>query len=141
MKRFYIFALSIIALATILFSCSAQKNNAKLLNGRWDIIEVKGEKIAAENTPFMEFDMSENRLHGNSGCNIFNTTFSLDKTNPEALQIAEGASTMMACPDMDLERKILTSMSEVRAVESGKDANEMFLTDGNGQILLKLQKK
>ncbi len=139
MKRFYIFVVSAMAVVISMFSCTSQKTDAKLLNGRWNITEVKGEKIVTEPFPFMEFNMSENRLYGNAGCNIFNTSFSLEKSNPSAIQIANGATTMMACPDMDLEKKILNSMSEVRMVQAGDNDSEMYLIDNEGKIVLRLR--
>lgn len=65
------YALLVPALAGSLFACSGSKTDAKQLEGKWNVVEVKGEKVQAENTPFMEFDMKENKLHGNAGCNIF----------------------------------------------------------------------
>ena len=128
------------ALAGSLFACSGSKTDAKQLEGKWNVVEVKGEKVQAENTPFMEFDMKENKLHGNAGCNIFNTSVTLDGKDVSAITIAQGATTMMACPDMDLETKILQSMTAVRAVKAGSNADEMQLVDAEGNVLMVLEK-
>lgn len=134
------YALLVPALAGILFACSGSKTDAKQLEGKWNVVEVKGEKVQAENTPFMEFDMKENKLHGNAGCNIFNTSVTLDGKDVSAITIAQGATTMMACPDMDLETKILQSMTAVRAVKAGPNADEMQLVDAEGNVLMVLEK-
>lgn len=134
------YALLVPALAGSLFACSGSKTDAKQLEGKWNVVEVKGEKVQAENTPFMEFDMKENKLHGNAGCNIFNTSVTLDGKDVSAITIAQGATTMMACPDMALETKILQSMTAVRAVKAGANADEMQLVDAEGNILMVLEK-
>lgn len=134
------YALLVPALAGSLFACSGSKTDAKQLEGKWNVVEVKGEKVQAENTPFMEFDMKENKLHGNAGCNIFNTSVTLDGKDVSAITIAQGATTMMACPDMDLETKILQSMTAVRTVKAGANADEMQLVDAEGNILMVLEK-
>ena len=134
------YALLVPALAGSLFACSGSKTDAKQLEGKWNVVEVKGEKVQAENTPFMEFDMKENKLHGNAGCNIFNTSVTLDGKDVSAITIAQGATTMMACPDMDLETKILQSMTAVRAVKAGPNADEMQLVDAEGNVWMVLEK-
>lgn len=141
MKRVIFYALLVPVLLGLLFSCSEAKTDAKKLEGKWNIIEVKGEKILKEGMPQMNFDMSENKLHGNAGCNIFNTTVTLDDNDVSAITIAPAATTMMACPDMETEDAILQAMGEVKAVKAGQNDNEMLLVDGSGNVLLVLSKQ
>ena len=125
----------------MMFSCSESKTNVKELNGEWNVVEVKGEKVEAETLPQMNFNMDENKLHGTTGCNLFNTTVELDSNDVSALTIAEGATTMMACPDMELETKVLQSMQKVKAVKAGKNEKEMLLVDQDGNVLFVLARK
>ena len=138
MKKFFVHAILVPALAGALFACSGSKTEAKQLEGKWNVVEVKGEKVNCETTPFMEFDMKENKLHGNAGCNIFNTSVTLDAKDASAVKIEDGMTTMMACPDMDMETKILQSMSAVRAVKAGADQNQMLLVDAEGNVVMVL---
>lgn len=140
MKRIIFYALLIPVFMGLLFSCSEAKTDAKKLEGKWNIVEVKGEKILKEGMPQMDFDMAENKLHGNAGCNIFNTTVTLDDNDISAITIAPAATTMMACPDMETEDAILKAMGEVKAVKAGQNDNEMILVDGSGNTLLVLSK-
>ena len=78
MKKAILTLLMIPAFVGMLFSCSEVKTDAKKLEGKWNIVEVKGEKILKEGLPNMEFDMKDNKVHGNAGCNIFNSTVVLD---------------------------------------------------------------
>lgn len=141
MKRVILYVLLIPVFMGLLFSCSEAKTDAKKLEGKWNIIEVKGEKILKEGMPQMNFDMAEKKLHGNAGCNIFNTTVTLDDNDVSAITIAPAATTMMACPDMETEDAILQAMGEVKSVKAGQNDNEMLLVDGSGNVLLVLSKQ
>lgn len=141
MKKFMMYALLIPAMAVSFWSCSNSKTNVQQLEGKWNITEVNGEAISTqENTPFMEFNMAEKKIHGNAGCNIFNTSIETDANDISALKIAQGMSTMMACPDMETESKILQAMTTVRAVKAGTDANQMLLVDEAGKTVFVLSK-
>ena len=141
MKKFMMYALLIPAMAVSFWSCSDSKTNVQQLEGKWNITEVNGEAISTqENTPFMEFNMAEKKIHGNAGCNIFNTSLETDANDISALKIAQGMSTMMACPDMETESKILQAMTTVRAVKAGTDANQMLLVDEAGKTVFVLSK-
>ena len=141
MKKVLFYAFLLPAFVGSMFSCSEAKTDVKQLNGDWNVIEVKGEKVEAETLPQMSFDMNENKLHGTTGCNLFNTTVEVDKEDVSALKIAQGATTMMACPDMELETKVLQSMDKVKAVKAGKSENEMLLVDQDGNVLFVLARK
>ena len=123
-----------------MFSCSDVKTDVKKLEGKWNVVEVKGEKVLEEGLPQMDFNMAEKKLHGNTGCNLFNTTITLDPEDVSSITIAPGATTMMACPNMDLETSVLQSMDQVRSVKAGKDENEMLLVDQDGNVLLVLER-
>ena len=110
MKKAILTLLMIPAFVGMLFSCSEVKTDAKKLEGKWNVVEVKGEKVLEEGLPQMDFNMAEKKLHGNTGCNLFNTTITLDPEDVSSITIAPGATTMMACPNMDLETSVLQSM-------------------------------
>ena len=124
----------------MMISCSEAKTDAKKLEGKWNVVEVKGEKILKEGLPYMEFDMAQNKLHGNAGCNMFNTTITLDANDVSSITIAPGAATMMACPDMATEDAIMKAMGDVKAVKAGNSESEMALVDQDGNVLLVLSK-
>ena len=140
MKRVIFYVMMLPMVLGMMISCSQAKVDAKKLEGKWNVIEVKGEKILKEGLPYMEFDMAQNKLHGNAGCNIFNTTVTLDDNDVSSITIAPGAATMMACPDMATEDAIMKAMVDVNAVKAGKSENEMVLVDKDGNVLLVLSK-
>ena len=122
------------------FACTEVKTDAKLLEGKWNVIEVKGKKLAKEVLPNMAFDMKDLKVHGNTGCNIFNSTFVLDDSDCSSITIIPGAATMMSCPDMETEASVLQAIGEVKQVKNGETASEMLLVDANGNIVLILSK-
>ena len=64
----------------------------------------------------------------------------VDEKNASAISLGLGMSTMMACPDMDTETKILRSFESVKGVKAGANANEAQLVDGEGNVVFLLQK-
>ena len=133
MKKVLFYAFLLPAFVGMMFSCSDVKTDVKKLEGKWNVVEVKGEKVLEEGLP-------QKKLHGNTGCNLFNTTITLDPEDVSSITIAPGATTMMACPNMDLETSVLQSMDQVRSVKAGKDENEMLLVDQDGNVLLVLER-
>ena len=140
MKRVIFYVLMPPMVLGMMISCSEAKTDAKKLEGKWTVVEVKGEKILKEGLPYMEFDMAQNKLHGNAGCNMFNTTITLDANDVSSITIAPGAATMMACPDMATEDAIMKAMGDVKAVKAGNSESEMALVDQDGNVLLVLSK-
>ncbi|WP_293671314.1 META domain-containing protein [uncultured Parabacteroides sp.] len=140
MKKAILTLLMVPAFVGMLFSCSEAKTDAKKLEGKWNIVEAKGEKIQKETLPYMEFDMKDKKVHGNAGCNIFNSTVVLDDKDISSITINPAAATMMACPDMETEGVILQSFDDVKGVKAGQSENEMLLVDGSGNVVLVLSK-
>lgn len=122
-----------------LASCGAAKQGTSaLISGRWNIAEVNGEKITSEKIPFIEFDTAEGRLHGNAGCNNFNAAYKLDPAKPSSLQLLPAAATMMACPNMETETKVLKALENVSSVK--KAGSALQLLDKNGTVVYLLEK-
>jgi heat shock protein HslJ len=123
-----------------LFACTEVKIDAKKLEGKWSIVEVKGKKLAKEILPNIVFDMKDQKVQGNAGCNIFNSTLVLDESDPSSIIINPGAATMMSCPDMETEEAVLQAMGEVKQVKSGETESEMLLVDAEGNVVMVLSK-
>ena len=140
MKRVIFYVLMLPMVLGMMISCSEAKTDAKKLEGKWNVMEIKDEKILKEGLPYMEFDMAQNKLHGNAGCNMFNTTITLDANDVSSITIAPGAATIMACPDMATEDAIMNAMGYVIAVKAGNSESEMTLVDQDGNVLLVLSK-
>ena len=127
-------------LSGMAISCSTSQTDVKTLDGKWTISSVRGAAVKQEGKAFMTFDMAENKLHGNGGCNIFNTSLTLNDKDISAIRINPAAATMMSCPNADQETTIFQAMDAVRSVKAGEQANEMLLLDEAGTTVLGLKK-
>lgn len=112
------------------------------LAGKWMISEAGGEAIpeGMEKQPFIEFNISEKRLHGNAGCNIINGAVQVDDENPTAVSFPQVISTMMACPDMEVESRVLKALNAAKSF--GKLAGGgIGFYDADNNLVMVLVKK
>jgi heat shock protein HslJ len=130
-------------LFAVLSSCSSSKNAAiSTLGGYWDIIEVESTAIvpaAGQQAPFIVFDATTGRVHGNTGCNQMSGTFNKD-AKAGTLDLSALVSTRMACMDMTTETKILKALSTVKKFKKLSDST-MALCDAHGKTVVVLKMK
>lgn len=109
------------------------------LEGEWKIIEIKGEAIPQnmEKKPFLSFDTAKRSIHGNAGCNMINGGFTTNEKTERSIAFPAVAATMMACPDMTIERKVMDALNEVNTynVLTNKSAG-LYNQDGDIALLL-----
>lgn len=118
-----------------------------LFGRTWRLIEVDGKpfemKEAYFHIPILIFDEEEGRFSGNAGCNNMMGSFELKDSN--GIQLSEVASTLMACPDMDLEQTFLDLVKSVETYQLGWDTLSLKAKDGEplfryaADYLLKVQ--
>lgn len=125
-------------------SCHVSKNTPSFadIEGEWDIVEIKGAPLNIGNDtprPFIGFDTRDGRVYGNSGCNRIMSALNLNE-KPGKIEFKQMASTMMACPDMELEKNVLGALSQVKSYKkSGKD--EILLCDDSKRPVALLKKR
>lgn len=112
------------------------------LEGEWSVKEVNGEAVPSgmENQPFVAFDVTKKSIHGNAGCNVINGSFEASDSNAKSISFPNVASTMMSCPDMETETKILKAMNEVKSFDVLAGGN-VGLYDADSNLVLVLEKK
>lgn len=107
------------------------------INGEWKIYKVEGAAVeVADKIPFLSFNVAENAVHGNGGCNIINGSFSQEEGNPSSLKFGHMISTMMAGPGMETERKVLTAMNKVASFVLNEDGTLSLMDAENNEVLL-----
>lgn len=120
-----------------------KKASVKLsvLNGEWKVKEVNDEAIPSgmEKQPFIAFDVKKKTIHGNAGCNLINGGFEISAGNAKSISFPRVAGTMMTCPDMEIEGKILKAMNEVKSFDVLGNG-EIGLFDANNTLVLVLKK-
>lgn len=140
MKTNYFLLLICLCLG-ILGSCKTMnKYNVQDLNGKWNIISVKDEPLQLENMPFLDFNVADKRVHGNTSCNVLNSVYETDSKDVTAIKFLAPITTMMACINMDTETKVLQAINNVAHVKRGDTSNQIKLIDKDGNTLLVLEK-
>jgi len=81
------------------------KIDGNLVEKKWKLTEINGVAISTMDPKpaveaFITFDSKDNRVHGNSGCNIFTGMYKLEGS---ALTFSGIASTRKMCIDMTIE--------------------------------------
>lgn len=112
------------------------------LGGKWMIAEAGGTSVPSgmENQPFLEFNVAEKSVHGNAGCNIINGAFRVNQENPSSISFPQLISTMMACPDMEVEGRILKALNAVQSFGQLAGGG-IGLYDGDNTLVMVLVKQ
>lgn len=122
-------------------SCSCKKGTeavTELSTGSWELKEIFGEPLdTGEFTkiPVLNFDKTEGRVSGNSGCNSMSGSYSIKE---DKITFGPIAQTKMACPGSG-EGKFMTLFNSVQTFKL--QANKLNLFDGNGTKVLSYTKK
>ena len=85
--------------------------SADILEKYWKLVSINGEALLANSMgrqAHIIFKSDDNRVIGNGGCNTFNGQYELKRGN--GVSLSKIATTMMACPDMDIEGKFLRTL-------------------------------
>ncbi|MDD6099261.1 MAG: META domain-containing protein, partial [bacterium] len=111
---------ALVALTGMLGACSSAETDAKQLEGKWNVTAINGSAVEqVEKLPSMEFDMTGKKLHGTTSCNLYNSGLELDEAHPSTLRITQAITTMMACPNMEVEQLFLQTLDRVASVKTG----------------------
>ena len=127
--------------AALLMSCSVTRKSASpaQIAGEWNITAVEGSAVTAQPFPYIGFDTKEGRIYGNSGCNRITGSFDF-KGKSGKIELGQMASTLMACPNMELEQSVLRALASVTRIEAS-DAEHLVLCDKKKTPLLQLEKR
>lgn len=128
--------ISIIVISFLLYQCkSGQQDHQPLKGGEYTITSMAGQKT--ENDEFIQFDLDKQIVSGQAACNNFSGSFD---TKKDSIGFGQMASTRKYCKDqMDEERKLMETMTEVEAYEY--DGDQLLLLSSTGKTLLTTQKK
>ena len=136
----------VLTLATGLFltvvgtGCKSAKNcSYEDLSGKWIVTAIVEKSIATDEKPFIEFDTVEKRIHSRGPCNIINSPFELSVDNVCAISFPAPMSTMMACPELELEGEYLKAINNVAAFRI--DGERLELLDADNSVLIGLTKE
>ncbi|WP_285828942.1 MULTISPECIES: META domain-containing protein [Bacteroides] len=126
---------------TLLTSCQVTRHatSSSMIEGEWNITEVNGSAINAHPSPYIGFNTQENCVYGNSGCNKIAGSFDFKGKNGQ-IELGQMLSTMMACPNMELEQSILQALNSVECIKF-LDKEHMALYDKCKKTLLRMERR
>ncbi len=129
MKKFYV-SICMAGVLTALFSCASTRNAATMADmaGEWNIIEINGTAVVpapGQAFPYIGFDTKNGRVYGNSGCNRITGSFDTG-AKAGTIDLGKLGSTRMMCPDMTVEKNVLSALAQVKAYKKIGD-NQMAL--------------
>ena len=120
-------------------SKSTAANASELILNKWTIQSVNGSDVKTEKDLFLEFGAG-NRMHGQVGCNIFNTTYTLTPASNQLKFSENGQRTMMYCPDMNIEDEVVKAIGATTAYRFENNGKSMLLLNAAGKTVLKLNR-
>lgn len=136
---------SILKSATLLFSiaimglavqsCTSVKQIDKTsLTGYWALESLDGQKaseVFKGSIPSVSFDIENNTIFGNAGCNSYNGAFTLTESNE--FSAPNLAATMMMCLDENKEPEFLKALGEKSVISVSN--NNLIFKSGDKIIL------
>ena len=131
--------LSVFLGVLLLSSCKTARDmvSENDICGEWNVVEIQGEPVRAQSNPFIGFDTKKGRVYGYSGCNRI--MGSLDLSRDNKIDLGHLASTLMACPDMEVEVKVLKALNEVKSFDK-LSGGGIGLYDANNALVMVLEK-
>ena len=136
-------SLELTGMASTRMMCPDMTTENNVLNA---FAQVKGYKKAGKdkmylcnssNRPVVVLQKKE--ADGNAGCNLINGGFETSTSNAKSISFPGVASTMMACPDMETEGKVLKAINEVKSFDV-LSGGGIGLYDANGALVIVLEK-
>ena len=131
------------AVSAALASCASSKQSVTLhdLQGEWDIIELHETAVVpaeGQPFPFIGFDAT-GRVYGHAGCNRI--TGAIDpQAKPGTIDLSRMGSTMMMCPNMEVEREVFAALASVNRYRY-LSTNQMALCGKGKKPIVVLQRR
>lgn len=116
------------------------KSNISFMNGAWAIVKIGNETISEDKGIQIVVDIPESKIHGNAGCNVVNGKIFIDPDKTNSIQFTNLITTMMYCPNMQLEQAFLVALEQVETAIPENNGETAILKDAGGQAVLTLKR-
>lgn len=114
-----------------------RRHNMDFLNGAWSVTSLNGSPLHGEDPATLTIDIPNLRLHGSTGCNIFNGDIFIDPDKLHSLQFLTIGSTRKMCPPSSRDTEFLLALEEVETARS-TSPSAVELLDRSGRTLFTL---
>lgn len=112
------------------------------LNGAWKVTAINGRDIAEDSDMQLVIDLDGLKVHGSTGCNVFNGSLRVVGDRQDGIEFGTFATTMKACPEpaLSLERELLVALESVESCSDENDGNVALLCDSSGKPVIRMQR-
>lgn len=128
------------AFVLAIVSCSTSKKSMvslDMLNGEWEIVTIDGSQVAAaEDNPFLGFNVADTLVYGSTGCNQLTGMLNADAETATIDFSALGCTRRM-CATMESEQQILGALSRVSQFSVADSTLKLLDAEKNTVIELK----
>ncbi|KAF0238064.1 MAG: hypothetical protein FD181_1272 [Prolixibacteraceae bacterium] len=113
-----------------------EKEKTELTGKYWKLVRLNGKLVEpSEREAFLKFEAEENRVHGNSSCNMFNGKYELAEGN--RIKFSPFAMTKMACIGNNIESGFMKVFEKTTSYSL--TSNELILQDEYETSLAKFE--
>ena len=111
------------------------------MTGMWRIDKINGNEIEGSNLEIV-VDVPELKIHGKTGCNIFNGDIGLDRNKDWFIQFQNIIVSRMKCEDskMAVERDFMVALEETEIIKRENGGKTIRLLDRNKKEVLLLKR-
>jgi heat shock protein HslJ len=113
-----------------------EKENIELTGKYWKLVRLNGKTVeTTDREAFIRLDTEDNRVHGNSSCNMFNGKYELPEGN--RIKFPPFAMTKMACIGNSIESQFIEVLGKTTSYSL--TSNELILQDEFETTLAKFE--
>lgn len=110
--------------------------NFQFLNGTWRVVTIDEESVDIPDMKLV-IDVDEEKVHGNTGCNILNGSFTIDMDSANSISFQNIVTTRMACQNPELQTRLIVALENASHAKPISSEKVLFL-DNQGVVVLTL---
>lgn len=112
--------------------------NVAVENKRWKLIELMGKPITeSATTHYIIFHAKQGRIEAKAGCNQMGFGYTL--RNQTQLQVQQGISTLMACPNENIEQLFTEAITNADNISIGNNGKTLSLNKARMAPLVRFE--
>lgn len=114
-----------------------RRHNLESINGKWIVTKI-GNITVDDPEANLFFDVTEHKVHGNTGCNYFNGSILIDPEVDSSVTFEDMGVTMRMCENQETEMAMLVALEQAHTYR--KNGNVLTLYSSSGKELMQLRR-
>lgn len=108
------------------------------LNGTWLVRAIDDQAVAIPDLRFV-IDVDENKIHGNTGCNMLNGKLVTDMDAANSISFQAISITQRSCPDVEFENDLIVALEDASTAKPISE-DKVLLINNHGTVVLELER-